>query len=73
MHRVALYFVDFDDAGREQVVEIIDAETGAALDRSDLSAFGSGVWLSYDLAGSVVIRVTSLTDASAVMSGIFMD
>ncbi len=72
-HRVALYFVDFDDAGREQVVELIDAETGAALDRSELSDFGSGIWLSYDVSGSVIVRVTSLTDATAVMSGVFVD
>ena len=73
MQRVAFYFVDFDDAGREQVVEILDAETGAALDRTELSDFRSGIWLSYDLSGSVIVRVTSLTDASAVMSGIFVD
>ena len=72
-HRVAFYFVDFEDAGREQVVEILDAETGAALDRSELSEFRSGIWLSYNVSGSVIVRVTSLTDAGAVMSGVFVD
>jgi hypothetical protein len=72
-HSLSLYFVDFDNKARKQLVEVIDVATGAALDHSELTDFRSGVWLTYNVRGNVMVRITSLTDASAVMSGIFMD
>ena len=73
MHAIALYFVDFDNKARVQTVEIIDPRTGAVLDNTEIINFGSGVWLSYDVKGSIQVRVTSLNSASAVLSGIFFD
>jgi len=72
-HAISLYFVDFDNKARVQTVEIIDPRTGAVLDNTEIINFRSGIWLSYDVKGSIQVRVTSLTGASAVLSGIFFD
>jgi hypothetical protein len=72
-HEVSLYFVDFDNLGREEVVEILDAQTGASLDSTQLTNFRSGVWLRYDVSGTILVRITSLKSSSAVLSGIFFD
>jgi hypothetical protein len=54
-------------------VELFDATTGVALDRTELTGFRSGTWLTYNIEGAVSIRITSLTGASAVLSGMFFD
>jgi hypothetical protein len=72
-HAVSLYFVDFDNKARVQTVEIIDPRTGAVLDNTEIINFRSGIWLSYDVKGSIRVRVTSLNSASAVLSGVFFD
>ena len=70
---LSLYFVDFDNQNRKQIVELIDTATGAALDNTELEQFRPGVWLTYTVRGDVSVRVTSLTGASAVISGVFFD
>jgi hypothetical protein len=70
---LSLYFVDFDNKNRKQIVELLDATTGVALDRTELTGFRSGTWLTYNIEGAVSIRITSLTGASAVLSGMFFD
>jgi hypothetical protein len=72
-HAVSLYFVDFNDQGRNQLVEVIDPTSGLVLDRSELSSFRSGVWLSYDVQGEVIVRITSLNQYTPVLSGVFFD
>jgi hypothetical protein len=72
-HRVALYFLDFDGAGRTQRVEVLDSNTGAVLDSTELTQFRSGIWLRYDLKGNVTLRVTRVAGPNAVMSAVFFD
>jgi hypothetical protein len=69
--RVALYFVDWDRAGRVETLTIADAATGTALDSRDISNFGQGLYCIYELAGQVTIRITKKAGANAVLSGIF--
>lgn len=71
-HRLALYFLDWDRAGRRQRVEILDA-TDYVLDRRDVLAFGDGVWLVYEFQGSVKIRLTKLAGPNAVLSALVFD
>jgi hypothetical protein len=70
-HRVALYALDWDGAGRSERVDVLDAATGAVLDSRVLSAFGGGEYLSWDLTGHVVLKVTNLAGPNAVVSGLF--
>lgn len=72
-HRVSLYFVDFDGAGRTQLVELLDPNTGTVLDSTELSEFGDGVWLQYVFSSNTAIRISPIEGPNAVLSGIFFD
>ena len=69
--RVSLYMLDWDNAGRSQRVDVLDAVSGAVLDTRTVSSFRGGTWLSWDLTGAVRFRFTSLAGPNAVVSGIF--
>jgi hypothetical protein len=56
-HRIALYFCDWDNAGRSITVEARDAITGTVLDSRPLNSYGGGVYLIYNYRGKVVFRV----------------
>jgi hypothetical protein len=73
-HRVALYALDWDGygGGRSERVDVLDAVSGGVLDSRTISGFGQGQYLSWNLSGNVVIRVTNLNAASnAVVNGLF--
>ena len=69
--RVSLYMLDWDNAGRSQRVDVLDAVSGAVLDTRTVSSFRGGTWLSWTLTGAVRFRFTSLAGPNAVVSGIF--
>ncbi|MGV3772346.1 MAG: chitobiase/beta-hexosaminidase C-terminal domain-containing protein [Verrucomicrobiales bacterium] len=71
VHRVALYFCDWDNAGRSQTVEVIDGNSGATGYSTTLSGFGGGRYLIFDLKGSVKVRVTKGSGPNAVVNGVF--
>ena len=53
-------------------MQVIDAATGTVLDTQTLSSFQGGEYLSWNLSGNVVIKVTNLNSrTNAVVSGIF--
>ena len=71
-HEVSLYAVDFDNHARSEQVQVIDAATGTVLSTQTLNSFGAGDYLSWNVSGNVVIKVTNLNPkANAVISGIF--
>jgi hypothetical protein len=70
-HRVALYFVDWDYAGRQQTVQILDTSSGAILNTQTISAFEDGQYLVLDLKGKVTLRIARVLGANAIVSGIF--
>ncbi len=70
-HRVAMYFLDWDNNGRTQTVEILDAGTGAVLNSQTISGFGNGKYLVWDLKGSVRARFTKVSGYNAVLNGLF--
>lgn len=69
-HRVALYFLDWDMAGRSQTVRVSDGTSGATLDTRTVSNFGRGVYLAWDFTGLVRISITP-NSGNAVCSGLF--
>jgi len=70
--RVAVYAADYDNSGRQQRFDVVDAATGAVLDSRTLSAFGGGQYLVWSVLGHVVVRVTALAGPNAVVSGVFV-
>lgn len=68
---LGLYFVDWDTAGRAQVVEILDPATRAVLDTRTVERFAGGRWLNWQVTGPVVVRLTRTAGANAVISGAY--
>ena len=73
-HQVALYCLDYDNNNRSQTIEVLDADTNAALDTQNLSSFQSGKYLVWNIKGHVKFRLTNtVANANAVLSGLFFD
>jgi hypothetical protein len=71
-HSLALYFLDWDNNGRSEQVQLANAATGAILDTQTMSAFYGGVYLDWNISGNVLITITRLAGANAVLSGLFV-
>lgn len=70
-HQLALYFVDWEDAGRTESITISDA-AGVTLDTEQLEGFSGGQWLIWNASGHVSISIASTNPTTnAVLSGIF--
>src|SRR5206468_501879 len=75
VHRLALYALDWDNAGggRVERVDVLDAASGAVLDSQVVANFQGGKYLVWAVKGNIAIRVTNLNaNANAVLSGIFL-
>lgn len=74
LHRVRLYFLDWDNRGRTQTVEVQDGASGQILDRRELAHFESGVYLGLVARGHVRLVFSGAAAAGgAVLSGLFFD
>jgi hypothetical protein len=69
-HQVALYGLSYDD-DRAESVSILDASTHALLDNRLLSSFQNGQYLTWNIKGRVLIRVTRTGGLNAVASALF--
>ena len=72
-HDLELYFVDWDNRGRAETVQISDAASGAVLSTQSISSFQSGEYLDYAVSGHIVITITRTAGANAVLNGLFLD
>ena len=72
-HQVAVYCLDWDKTGRDQVVSVLNAQNGAILDSRTVNPFQNGVYLVWNLSGHVQVQLTHLAGANAVISGLFFD
>jgi hypothetical protein len=70
-HRVAVYCLDYSSYGRKQNVDVINAASGALLNRQAVSNFVNGAYLVWEITGRVIIRVTNTGPANGLISGIF--
>ncbi|HUS35902.1 MAG TPA: chitobiase/beta-hexosaminidase C-terminal domain-containing protein [Verrucomicrobiae bacterium] len=70
-HRLAMYFCDWDFAGRAQTVELLNGDTGAVLNTQTVSGFGGGRYLLWDLKGHFKVRVTGTAGPNAIVNGLF--
>ena len=72
VHQISLYALDWDQSGRSERIDVLDAATGKTLDSRTISSFQNGVYLSWAVRGHVHVVVTALT-GNAVVSGLFFD
>jgi hypothetical protein len=72
-HKLSLYFLDWDNGGRSQLVEILDAASGAVLDSKTVSNFAGGVYYSWNAKGASRVRITRQGGSNGVVMGSFFD
>ena len=70
-HAVSLYALDWDRLGRAESIEVLDAATLAVLDKRNAAVITDGVYLTWQISGSVIIRITRLAGPNAVVGGLF--
>jgi uncharacterized repeat protein (TIGR01451 family) len=71
-HTVALYFLDWDTTSRRQTVDILSSSGVVLTSQSFTTSFHDGVYLVWNMAGHVKVRVTVTGGANPVLSGIFI-
>jgi hypothetical protein len=70
-HQIALYALDWDSQGRAELIQVVDSQTGAALDSRSVFSFTKGIYLVWSVSGHVRINVTGTSGPNAVISGVF--
>jgi len=70
-HQLALYFLDYPNAGYAETITIKDAATGYVLDTRSISAFQGGKYEVWNVSGNVTVTLTSTAGHWAPVSGIF--
>jgi len=70
-HKVGLYVLDWDSAGRAETVDMLDVNTAAVLDSRPVSTFTNGKYLVWSVSGHVKARVTLTGSSNAVVCGLF--
>jgi hypothetical protein len=71
-HQIALYFLDWENVGRSERIDVLNS-AGQVVDSRTISSFGGGEYLVWDISGNVTFRITSLAAGNAVLSGLFFD
>jgi uncharacterized delta-60 repeat protein len=72
-HRVSLYVCDWDSTARAERIEFLDAATGTVLSTQNVADFNGGEYLSWDVKGTVKVRVTRTGGANAVVNGVLFE
>ncbi|HEY1789686.1 MAG TPA: hypothetical protein VGJ73_16180, partial [Verrucomicrobiae bacterium] len=73
-HRLELYVCDFNKAGREETIELLDLEGRVLVPACSVTHFEQGKWLMFKFSGSVQVRVSNLnSNSTAVLSALMFD
>jgi YD repeat-containing protein len=72
-HQFALYALDWDNGGRAETIQVLNASTLAVLDSRSISSFRNGQYVVWNISGHVKIKVTVTAGPNAVISGAFWD
>ena len=73
IHRFSVYAMDWNRSGWIEKIEFLDPLSRKTLNSQTLSDFGEGVYLTWNVAGHVTIRISGVKDEMASISGIFFD
>jgi hypothetical protein len=71
-HRIALYFVDFNNKKRKQRIDLIDSD-GNLLSSREVADFRNGKYLVWDVRGRVQLVISRLAGPDAILNGVFFD
>ena len=72
LHQLALYALDWDTQGRAETIQITDTVSGAVLDTRNISNFGNGIYVIWNISGNITINVTLTSGPNPVISGVFL-
>jgi len=72
-HRLSLYFLDFDRQGRQQEVELQDAQSLEVLDQREISDFSGGRYLSWLINNPLKVTIRQVSGENASIGGVFLD
>ena len=70
-HRIAVYCLDWNKGKMAEKIEVLDAGTDAVLDTRKVKDFDGGQYLIWDIKGHVKLRLTTMAESRAVLSGLF--
>jgi hypothetical protein len=70
-HQLALYVLDWDNQGRAETIQLTNRASGAVLDQRAVSSAQNGVWVVWQISGSVRIKVLRTAGANAIVNGLF--
>ena len=70
-HVFSLYALDWDNQGRAETIQIVDANTNNVLASQTVSNFTNGIYLAFNVSGSVKVNVVANSGPNAVISGVF--
>ncbi len=71
-HDLELYFLDYDNKGRAENVQV-STTSGTVLSTQSISSFSNGVYLNWQVSGNLVITITNTGGPNAVLNGVFID
>jgi subtilisin family serine protease len=71
-HQLALYFADFENRRRSEMIIFSDPVSGEVLARQRIFNFQHGRYLIYEIRGSVNITIANGAPPNAVISGVFV-
>jgi hypothetical protein len=73
-HRLAVYFLDWDNGDRRSAVEIFDLKTLKLLAPVQMiKEYQNGKYMIFDYSGPIRIRVNHVRGTNVALSGIFFD
>jgi len=74
-HQIALYALDWENAGRAETIQIVDGNSPDTVlsTQSIVSGFTGGIYLLWNISGHVKINVMVSGGLNAVISGVFFD
>lgn len=72
-HKISIYLLDWDSFNRPETVSIIDLTSNQVLDSKTFTSYHDGVWATWNIKGSVIIRVTPIGEIYAAASGLFFN
>lgn len=73
-HQLAVYVCDFDKAGREETIEILDLNGHVLVPACTVKDFEQGKWLKFRFSGSIQVRLTNRSaNSTAVLSALMFD
>jgi len=73
-HQLALYCLDWDSSSRNETITVYDSTNTTALSTQTITSFHNGVWVVFNIGGSVYIKVQNNNGGSnCVVSGLYWD